>query len=106
MIKKKLLGFWDIWNMSFGFWYTIWFWYLRWIHDKNFSNIRGQKMKFLCCGLAAPLTGLIVQPIVGYMSDRTWSVRWGRRRPYFLVGSSILSSITLFFVPTLNIYGW
>ena len=42
-------------------------------------------MKFLCCGLA-PLTGLIVQPIVGYMSDRTWSVRWGRRRPYFLVG--------------------
>ena len=48
--------------------------------------------------IAAPLTGLLVQPIVGYMSDRTWSDRWGRRRPYFLVGA-ILSSIALFFVP-------
>ena len=48
--------------------------------------------------IAAPLTGLLVQPIIGYMSDRTWSPRWGRRRPYFLVGA-ILSSLALFFVP-------
>jgi len=48
--------------------------------------------------LAAPLTGLIVQPIIGSMSDRTWS-RLGRRRPYFLVGA-ILASVTLFFMPT------
>ena len=48
--------------------------------------------------IAAPLTGLLVQPIIGYMSDRTWSPKWGRRRPYFLVGA-ILSSITLIFVP-------
>jgi maltose/moltooligosaccharide transporter len=48
--------------------------------------------------IAAPLTGLLVQPIIGYMSDRTWSVKWGRRRPYFLVGA-ILSSLALFFVP-------
>ena len=48
--------------------------------------------------IAAPLTGLLVQPIVGYMSDRTWSVKWGRRRPYFLIGA-VLSSLTLFFVP-------
>lgn len=48
--------------------------------------------------LAAPLTGLLVQPIVGYLSDRTWSPRWGRRRPYFLIGA-ILSSICLIFMP-------
>src|SRR5687767_10010245 len=48
--------------------------------------------------LAAPLTGLIVQPIIGYMSDRTWHPRWGRRRPYFMFGA-ILSSIALIFMP-------
>ncbi len=48
--------------------------------------------------LAAPLTGLIVQPIIGYMSDRTWSPRFGRRKPYFLAGA-ILASIALVFMP-------
>lgn len=48
--------------------------------------------------IAAPLTGLIVQPIIGFLSDRTWSVRYGRRKPYFLIGA-ILSSLALFFVP-------
>ena len=48
--------------------------------------------------IAAPLTGLLVQPIIGYMSDRTWSPRWGRRRPYFLIGA-IFSSLALLFVP-------
>lgn len=48
--------------------------------------------------IAAPLTGFVVQPIIGYLSDRTWSPRFGRRRPYFLIGA-VLSSITLFFVP-------
>ena len=48
--------------------------------------------------IAAPLTGLLVQPIIGYLSDRTWSPRWGRRRPYFLIGA-VLSSVALFFVP-------
>lgn len=48
--------------------------------------------------VAAPLTGLLVQPIVGYWSDRTWSQRWGRRRPYFMVGA-ILSSAALFIMP-------
>jgi maltose/moltooligosaccharide transporter len=47
--------------------------------------------------VAAPLTGLIVQPIIGYMSDRTWN-RLGRRRPYFLVGA-ILASLSLFIMP-------
>lgn len=48
--------------------------------------------------LAAPMTGLIVQPIIGYLSDRTWHPRWGRRRPYFLIGA-ILSSLALFIMP-------
>lgn len=48
--------------------------------------------------LAAPLTGLIVQPIVGYLSDRTWHPRWGRRRPYFFIGA-VLSSIALIAMP-------
>lgn len=48
--------------------------------------------------IAAPLTGFVVQPIIGYLSDRTWSPKFGRRRPYFLIGA-VLSSITLFFVP-------
>ncbi len=48
--------------------------------------------------IAAPLTGLIVQPIIGYLSDRTWSVKWGRRKPYFLIGA-VLSTVALFFMP-------
>ena len=48
--------------------------------------------------LAAPLTGLLVQPIIGYLSDRTWHPRWGRRRPFFMVGA-ILSSIALVAMP-------
>ncbi|MBF9236157.1 MFS transporter [Hymenobacter sp. BT683] len=51
--------------------------------------------------LAAPTTGLLVQPIVGYMSDRTWSPRWGRRRPFFLVGA-ILASIALLVMPNVT----
>lgn len=48
--------------------------------------------------IAAPLTGLIVQPIIGYLSDRTWHPKFGRRRPYFLLGA-VLSSLALFFAP-------
>jgi maltose/moltooligosaccharide transporter len=48
--------------------------------------------------IAAPLTGLLVQPIIGYLSDRTWHPRFGRRRPFFLIGA-VLSSIALFFMP-------
>ncbi len=51
--------------------------------------------------LAAPATGLLVQPIIGYLSDRTWSPRWGRRRPYFLVGA-ILASISLLVMPNVT----
>ena len=48
--------------------------------------------------IAAPLTGLIIQPVIGHLSDKTWSPKWGRRRPFFLIGS-ILASIALIFFP-------
>lgn len=63
-----------------------------------FQTLGAEKDAIPLLWIAAPLTGLLVQPIVGYMSDRTWSVKWGRRKPYFLVGA-ILSTIALFFMP-------
>jgi len=99
MQTKPRLSFWQIWNMSFGFLGIQFGWGLQLgnmsaIYEK--LGARSDQIPILW--LAAPLTGLIVQPIIGSMSDRTWN-RLGRRRPYFLVGA-ILASITLFFMPT------
>lgn len=66
--------------------------------SRIFQTLGADKDAIPLLWIAAPLTGLLVQPIIGYMSDRTWSPRWGRRRPYFLIGA-ILSSIALFMVP-------
>jgi len=66
--------------------------------SRIFQTLGAEKESIPILWIAAPLTGLLVQPIIGYMSDRTWSPRWGRRRPYFLIGA-ILSSIALLFVP-------
>ncbi len=97
-MKKRKLSFWEIWNMSFGF-LGIQFGFA--LQNANVSRIfetLGAKIDEIpILWIAAPLTGLLVQPIIGYMSDRTWT-RLGRRRPYFLVGA-ILSTIALFFMP-------
>jgi maltose/moltooligosaccharide transporter len=97
-MKKRKLSFWEIWNMSFGF-LGIQFGFA--LQNANVSRIfetLGAKIDEIpVLWIAAPLTGLIVQPIVGYMSDRTWT-RLGRRRPYFLVGA-VLSTIALFLMP-------
>jgi maltose/moltooligosaccharide transporter len=96
---KKQLGFWEIWNMSFGFMGIQFGWALQMANMSAIYEFLGAKpdeIPFLW--LAAPLTGLIVQPIIGYMSDRTWHPVWGRRRPYFMVGA-ILSSIALVLMP-------
>lgn len=66
--------------------------------SRIFQTLGAGKEDIPLLWIAAPLTGLIVQPIIGYLSDRTWSPKWGRRRPYFLLGA-ILSSLALFFVP-------
>lgn len=97
--QKPQLSFWQIWNMCFGF-LGIQFGFA--LQNANVSRIfqtLGAEMDELPgLWLAAPLTGLIVQPIIGYFSDRTWHPTFGRRRPYFLIGA-ILASIALIFMP-------
>ncbi|MFC0603079.1 MFS transporter [Winogradskyella pulchriflava] len=98
-MKKRILGFWEIWNMSFGFLGIQFGFALQGgFMSRIFQTLGADKHDIPLLWIAAPLTGLLVQPIIGYMSDRTWHSRFGRRRPYFLIGA-ILSSIALFFVP-------
>ena len=97
-IKPKL-SFWQIWNMSFGF-LGIQFGYALQggFMSRIFETLGADEHSLPLLWIAAPLTGLIVQPIIGQMSDNTWHVRYGRRRPYFLIGA-ILASLTLLVVP-------
>ena len=98
-MQKRTLGFWEIWNMSFGFLGIQFGFALQGAFmSRIFQTLGAEKDAIPLLWIAAPLTGLLIQPIIGYMSDRTWSVRWGRRRPYFLIGA-VLSSLALFFVP-------
>lgn len=97
-MEKRKLSFWEIWNMSFGFLGIQFGFALQNANTSRIFDTLGADVdKIGLYWLAAPLTGLIVQPIVGYFSDRTWT-RLGRRRPYFLVGA-ILSAIALFIMP-------
>jgi MFS family permease len=95
---KPALTFWQIWNMSFGF-LGIQFGFA--LQNANVSRIfetLGARVEDIpILWIAAPVTGLIIQPIIGHMSDNTWN-RLGRRRPYFLVGA-ILASLALLFMP-------
>ncbi len=98
MAQKPRLSFWQIWNMSFGF-LGIQFGFA--LQNANvsriFETLGADVDQIPILWIAAPLTGLIVQPIIGHMSDRTWG-RLGRRRPYFLIGA-ILASIALLIMP-------
>src|SRR3990172_3096148 len=97
-MQKPRLIFWQIWNMSFGFLGIQFGWGLQLANMSGIYTYLGAKPEQVpILWLAGPVTGLIVQPIIGSMSDRTWN-RLGRRRPYFLVGA-ILASIALFFMP-------
>lgn len=96
---KPRLSFWQIWNMCFGFFGIQFGWSLQMGNMSAIYEFLGASPEEIPgLWLAAPMTGLIVQPIIGYFSDRTWHPRWGRRRPYFLVGA-ILSSLALFIMP-------
>jgi maltose/moltooligosaccharide transporter len=98
-MKKTKLTFWEIWNMSFGFLGIQFGFALQGgFMSRIFQTLGAAKDDIPLLWIAAPLTGLLVQPIIGYLSDRTWSTRFGRRKPYFLIGA-VLSSITLLFVP-------
>ena len=98
MKQKPSLSFWQIWNMCFGFLGIQMGFALQNANvSRIFQTLGAEIDEIPILWVAAPLTGLIVQPIIGYMSDRTWN-KLGRRRPYFLVGA-ILASIALFFMP-------
>jgi maltose/moltooligosaccharide transporter len=98
-MKKRVLGFWSIWNMSFGFLGIQFGFALQGgFMSRIFQTLGADKEAIPLLWIAAPLTGLLVQPIIGYLSDRTWHPTLGRRKPYFLIGA-ILSSVVLFFVP-------
>ena len=97
-MNKPRLSFWQIWNMSFGFLGIQFGWGLQMANMSPIYKYLGASDEQIpLLWLAAPLTGFIVQPIIGAMSDRTWGPL-GRRRPYFLVGA-ILSSLALVLMP-------
>jgi maltose/moltooligosaccharide transporter len=97
-MNKPRLSFWQIWNMSFGFMGIQFGWGLQLANMSSiYSQLGANPDEIPILWLAGPMTGLLVQPIIGSMSDRTWN-RLGRRRPYFLVGA-ILSTIALFIMP-------
>lgn len=97
--NKPRLSFWQIFNMSFGFFGIQFGWDLQRANmGPIYEYLKATPDQIPLLFLAAPLTGLIAQPIIGYMSDRTWHPKWGRRRPYFFVGA-ILSTICLFLMP-------
>src|SRR6476659_1579777 len=97
-MNKPRLSFWQIFNMSFGFLGIQFGWGLQLANMSGIYTYLGAKPEQVpILWLAGPVTGLLIQPIIGSMSDRTWN-RLGRRRTYFLSGA-ILSSIALFFMP-------
>ncbi|MXO70956.1 MFS transporter [Alteraurantiacibacter buctensis] len=101
---KPRQGFWGLWNISFGF-FGIQIGFA--LQNANMSRVfqtLGASMDDLpALWVAAPLTGLLVQPVIGHLSDRTWN-RLGRRRPYFLAGA-VLSALALLIMPLSPLMG-
>ena len=98
-MEKRKLSFWQIWNMSFGFLGIQFGFALQGgFMSRIFQTLGAEVDSIPGLWIAAPLTGLLVQPIIGYLSDNTWSPKFGRRKPFFLIGA-VLASITLFFMP-------
>ena len=96
---KPQLSFWQIWNMSFGFLGIQFGFALQNANTSRIFETLGAKPEELALfWAAAPITGLIVQPIIGFYSDRTWHPTWGRRRPYFAIGA-LLATLSLCIMP-------
>ncbi len=95
---KPALGFWQIWNLSFGFFgVQIGFGLQNANVSRIFQTLGAEVEQIPILWIAAPLTGLLIQPIIGHMSDKTWG-RFGRRRPYFFVGA-VLTTLALIVMP-------
>src|SRR5690349_17969055 len=94
--RQSLAG---LWNISFGFFgIQIGFALQNANMSRIFQSLGSSVDDLPVLWVAAPLTGLLVQPIIGHMSDRTWLGRLGRRRPYFLAGS-LLAALALLLMP-------
>ena len=97
--QKPRLSFWQIWNMSFGFFGIQMGFALQNANVSRIFQTLGADIEDIpILWVAAPLTGLIVQPIIGYLSDRTWHPTWGRRRPFFAIGA-VLATCALLYMP-------
>ena len=100
-MERPRLSFWQIWNMSFGFLGIQFGWALQMANmSAIYEYLGADAHQIPMLWLAAPLTGLIVQPVIGHMSDHTWN-RLGRRRPYFLTGA-LLASLALTAMPNVS----
>ncbi|MDF0716861.1 MFS transporter [Muricauda sp. 334s03] len=98
-IKKPKLSFWQIFNMNVGFLGIQYSFGLQQSAINPIFLFLGASEEMLpILNIAGPVTGLIVQPIIGAVSDKTWSPRWGRRKPFFLIGA-LMGSLCLFFFP-------
>lgn len=98
-IKKPKLSFWQIFNMNVGFLGIQYSFGLQQSAINPIFLFLGAKEEILpILNIAGPITGLIVQPIIGAISDKTWSPRWGRRKPFFLIGA-LMGSLCLFAFP-------
>jgi MFS family permease len=98
MATKARLNFFQIWNMCFGFFgIQIGFGLQNANTSRIFQSLGVEVNHLAILWIAAPATGLLVQPIIGYLSDKTWG-RLGRRRPYFFWGA-ILTSAALLIMP-------
>jgi maltose/moltooligosaccharide transporter len=96
---RAMRDFWGLFNLSFGFFGIQIAFALQAANvSRIFQSLGAQVEDLPILWIAAPLTGLLVQPLVGFYSDRTWSRRWGRRRPYFLAGA-VLATIALALFP-------
>jgi len=99
MERKPQLGFWQIWNLSFGFFGIQIGFALQSANVSRIFQTLGAPIESLpILWIAGPVTGLLVQPLIGHFSDRTWMRGLGRRRPYFLAGA-LLTSLSLFILP-------
>lgn len=98
-LQKPSLSFWQIINMNVGFFGIQYSFGLQQTAINplySFLDAKPEELPIL--NLAGPMTGLLIQPVIGALSDRTWHPRWGRRKPYFLIGA-IFCSICLFAFP-------
>src|SRR6202008_1022416 len=102
-VPRQRLTFAQLWNMNFGF-LGIQFGFA--LQNANvsriFQTLGAQVENIPILWIAAPITGFLVQPIIGYLSDRTWHPYWGRRRPFFFIGA-ILASTALFLMPNSSV---